>query len=493
MASSSWGLRLVACLLLLVAIVCPSCACEDDEGGGEVVLQWDEPGHQFRVTVTLNPHPDRDRTDLPVLAAFGHPEAFIDRDVRIYEITGGMASTAVAGDAWAQPDGGGFEVGFTAPGHTPAGEERSFWVYYNIAADPAAWQWAAELWASFELQDKDADSEDDGFRIEGGAYALQREINPADGTLRPGRRSDGDTVLEHLPQSLALAEGFTTQVQLESLTETHPAATVESEPFDAILTDGTAVHAAVSVAWQGLPEPVVHDLHLTYRLFAQWPFVENVVTAAVADGTHEYRFSSADWNGRTLFMAGPWDSMISDTRGDEALAAVWDTSMRWLVIYDSASDRGFGWFLTDDGVVRANPTDDGVSVYDSYGYSAGATTTFRYLWMASEAKDEIVQLFDDMVPGVEVSGPENRDLNIVAPQDDDFFFPQDMLSVLITTPGNAQPVVATLGRPGGAQSPLSLQNLADPVQWQSLAPYVFDQADPEGTWTVTAQSAGQSA
>ncbi len=493
MASKGWGMRLAACLLLLAAIVFPSCSCEDDEGGGEVVLQWDEPGHQYRVTVTLNPHPDRERTDLPVLAAFSHPEAFIERDVKIYEITGSMASTPVAGDAWHQPDGGAFEVGFTAAGSTPAGEERSFWIYYNVAAEPAAWRWAADDWASFELQDKDADSEDDGFRIEGGAYALQREINPADGTLRSGRRSDGDTALEHLPQSLELVEGFTVQYQLESLTETYPTASAESEPFDAIITDGTSACAAVCVAWQGRAEPVVHDLHLTYRLFAQWPLVETVITAAVPDVTNEYRFSSADWNGRTLFMTDPWDSMVSDTRGDEALETVWDTSMRWLVIYDSSSDRGFGWFLTDDGVVRANSNDDGLSVHDSYGYSAGATATFRYLWMASETKDEIVQLFDDMVPGVEVSDPENRDLNIVEPEEDDFFFPEDMLSVLITTPGNPQPVVATLRPPGASELPLPLQNTADPLRWVSAAPYLFDEADPEGTWTVTAQSAGQSA
>ena len=69
-----WGAR--------TSIVLPSCSCDDETSTpavtAPIVLQWDEPEHLYRVTVTLNPHPDRARADVPVLAAFEHAGAFID-------------------------------------------------------------------------------------------------------------------------------------------------------------------------------------------------------------------------------------------------------------------------------------------------------------------------------------------------------------------------------------------------------------------------------
>ena len=50
-------------------------------------------------------------------------------------------------------------------------------------------------------------------------------------------------------------------------------------------------------------------------------------------------------------------------------------------------------------------------------------------------KDAIVDLFDAMKPGVRVQPVESRDLNILAPADGAYFFPEDRLQTRVSTPG----------------------------------------------------------
>ncbi len=470
---------------IAIAAACALAACGvkggtpgdgETDGDAPVVLEWDEEDLPYRVTVTLRAHEEKDRTDVPVVARIDHAGMFVMRGVRVHEPGGGEVDAG----AWCQPDGRVLEVGFTAGGVTPVGETRTFFVYYDVSASPNEWSWQ-DGWASFGLTDRDGDSTDDGFRLSGSGYALEREIDESTGVLRPYRRSD--TRLEH--GSRLVAGGFTTGYQLESPTSTFEAGSAESEPVGSIVSDADGFSAAAAASWMARPEPVSHDLHLTYRVFERWPFMQMVLSAG-APGT--YAFSSADWNGRTVYLSDAYDRMVSDTRGDEVLATVWDTSMRWLVVYDEASDGGFGWFIFDRGVVRADEDAGTYSIYDSYGYSAAGTTVFRNLWMHSDDKDEIVDLFDAMAPGVEVSRPESRDLNILEPLEDEYFFPGDVLTVLVSTPGSSGPVTASLLLPDGSSRDVNLEK--EGVLWSWADPLVLEASHPVGTWTLAATSAG---
>ncbi|MBW2262666.1 MAG: hypothetical protein JRG91_11885 [Deltaproteobacteria bacterium] len=389
-------------VLAVVIVACASCGGKkssgdaDTDGDGTLpeVLQWDEELLPYRVMVTLNPHPDRDRTDVPVLAPLEHPGAFIRRNVRVHEIVGADA-TPVDGAAWSQPDGTYLEAGFTAAGNTPAEAIRTFFVYYDVSDAPEPWSWSDEGWAGFEMLDRDGNATDDGFRLSGGGYDLEREISESDGTIRAGRRAGGDTSLERGGRSWA--EGFSTQYQLETHTETYGTARAEDEPPDGIVSHGDGASAAAGASWSARTVPVEHDLQLSYRVFEAWPFVQVVLSA----GPDTFSFSSEAWNGRTIYLTDAYDRMHSDNRGDEPIDPTWDTEMRWHVLYDQASDRGLGWFVNHEGVIRGGE-DGGFYIHDSYGNSAGGGTVFRNLIMVSDSKDEIADLFDAMKPGVTV-------------------------------------------------------------------------------------------
>jgi hypothetical protein len=489
----------VSCFAALVLAACASCGGCDDEteggvgvggaggtGGAPPVVPWDEPDLEYRVTVTLVAHPDRDRIDLPVIAPLDHPGSLIASTVRIHELGGGTDTSPMTGSAWSQPNGEVFEVGFTAQGTTAAGETRTFLVYYDLSSEPPEWGWSADGWASFAMQDGDDDGTDDGFRLTGGDYAVEREIDQASGTLRPSRRAGEATALSHVASDWMVANGFSDSYQLESATTTHAPTGTHDQPFVALASSGNDAWAAASASWS-LDSPVVHDALLTYRVFATWPFAEMVLSVDTEAAAEPHRLSGADYSARRLYLADSFDRMVSDTRDDEALASVWDTSMRWLVVYDAASNRGFGWFIAHRGVIRA-ASDDGISIFDSYAGSAGTEQAYRYLWMAGADKDVIAQLFDEMVPGVDVSAPENRDLNIVVPVAGSFYFPEDELSVTVTTPGSTAPVTATVRDAEGGQVAVTLANDADPLRWTATSPLGFDQGSPVGTWTVAAEA-----
>lgn len=464
-----------------------------DDGGEPAVPEWDEPERSYRVRVTLRPHPERDRLDLPVLVPLDHPGAYVDRDVRVYEVTGGGTPAALPAGAWTQPDGREAEVGFTAPGTTAAGAVREFLVYYEPRSTPPAWEWRAGGVGEFQELDGDGDTRIEAWSLAGGDYRLQRAVDPAAGTLRRGRRTAGDAFLARDAGDWRAVDGFSDGYQLEDATHTWAPATVEDPAPTSTVTDRDADGAAAAAVWTGRPTPVPHDLALTYRVFPAWPFVERVLSAEPSDPATAFFFSSADWNGRHLYLADGYDRMVSDTRGDEALAKIWDTGMRWLVIYDAASDRGFGWLIFHPGVIRAEETTDGVTIYDSYGYSAGDAAVFRSLWMADPDKDRIVDLFDALVPGVDVAAPEFRDLNIVAPGADEFLFPGDELALTVTTPGNPEPVTAAVVLPDGTELPLELERGASPLVWRTRTPLALTEAHPAGGWVVTARSAGLEA
>lgn len=479
---------LVASVALLVA-ACGGKSKATADAGPDTVVDWHEPDLAYRALVTLQPHPDRDRVDVPVLVRLSHEGEHIHRVVRIHELAS-SGSALVSGGAWNQPDGTVLEVGFTAEGTTPAGETREFMVYYELASAPAVWSFGEPGWCTFGMLDDDANGEPDGFELYTDGVAIRREIRESDTTLRRYRDEDGDPTLSLPGVGWTVAEGFSNAYQLETHTETFDTQNVEDGPYTRIDTDADDFSGAVAVVWEGRSVPVLHDVLLTYRVFSQWPLVELVVSATVAENPDETRFSSASYTGRSVYLADGYDRMVSDNRGEEALDKVWDTSMRWLVVYDSATDRGFGYFLTARGVVRA--TDDGgeVSVYDSYGYSAGGTS-YRYLWMASESKDEIVDLFDAMLPGVILGPPEHRDLNIVSPRNDDFFFPEDTLEVTVTTPGSTEPVTAALILPDQSTLAVELERTTDPHRWRSVEPLLLTSTHPVGRWTLTAESAAR--
>jgi len=476
---------LVAGVALLTA-ACGGKSSNQADAGPDTVVDWHEPDYAYRVSVTLRAHPDRDRVDVPVLARLSHAGGHIQRAVRIHRLTS-SGSELVAGGAWSQPDGTVLEVGFTAEGTTPAGETREFMVYYDLAPTPDGWSFGDQGWCAFALLDDDANSETDGFELSTNGVAIRRKISESDSTVRRYRDTDGDPTLSLPDVGWTVAEGFSNGYQLENNSETFAGQNLEDGPYTRIDSDADDFSGAVSILWEGRSSPVLHDAWLTYRVFSQWPLLEQVISATVAENPESTRFSSAAWTSRTVYLADAYDRMVSDNRGDETLASEWDTSMRWLVVYDSQSNRGFGYFLSARGVVRA--ADDGgeFSVYDSYGYSA-QDTSYRYLWMASESKDEIVDLFDAMLPGATVGSPENRDLNILSPSGDEFFFPEDTLEVVVSTPGNTEPVTATLNLPDQSTLGVEMAPTSNPHLWRAVEPLLLTSAHPEGRWTVTAQS-----
>jgi hypothetical protein len=129
-----------------------------------IVLDWDEPAYPHRVTITLNPHPARDRLDVPVIVSLSHADAHILHNVRIYEVTDG-GTVPIAGGAWSQPDGSVLEVSFTAHGVTARGTSRTFYVYYQTGVAPDGWSWTASNWADGQILDRDGDLVKDGFRL----------------------------------------------------------------------------------------------------------------------------------------------------------------------------------------------------------------------------------------------------------------------------------------------------------------------------------------
>ena len=452
---------------------------DGQDSGPPPALDWDEPNLPHRVRVTLRPHPDRARQDLPMISLLEHPGALIVPDVQVYEVTAGAAPTAVAASAWSQPDGQVVEVGFTAAGTTAQGATREFLVYYQTSAAATPWTWSADTWASRQ------ELVDGQLSISGGDYHLQREIDPGSGQLRSGRRSGGETFLDHLRSGTRFIEGFSTGYQLQTYDLIHDALTVEHSAPAQSHAQGDQDTAAIAAAWRH-SDPVVHDLYLSYRVFRAWPFAQVVMSAPSSVG--DLHFSSAAWSARTIYLTDTFDRLVSDTRGDEALAPIWDTSMRWLVSYDSSSDRAFGWFLFHRGVVRASDTD--ASMYDSYGYSADTSLVYRYLWMAAESKDAVVDLFDAMQPGVQLGLPESRDLNILRPVQGSYHLPEDLLEVVVSTPGNPAPVSARWTLPDASQIPVAMARSADPLVWVASAPLLVDGVHPEGTWTLTAESDG---
>ncbi len=486
-------MRTAGVLALLLVVGGYTAACSDkgtaqhDAGtdGGLVVTQWHNADFPQRVTVTLNPHLERERVDVPVIALL-EGTGPLAPEVEIYEITPGASDEPLRGGLWSQPDGSFPQVGFTAPGVTPMGESRTFLAYIRPVAQAAAWSEPPSDWASFELLDPDTDGVEDGFRLTGGAYRLQRELNPSDGSLRRGRRSTGETFLS-LSDDTVVAEGFADSAMMETLTETFPNTNLDTDPVTELVTQGDDFSAACAATWLDRTAPVAHDAFLAYRVFADWPLLQTVVSVTPGAGVDHLGFSNSGWSSRRVYLTQPYDRMTSDNRGEEPLAAIWDTSMRWLVTHDSATGAGFGWFAFHRGVLRAANNGGDRDIYDSYGHTAGGRSAYLYLWMASPSKDDIVDLFDAMQPGAQVSTPENRDLNIVVPGPSDFYFPDDSLTATLTTPGRTGTPTAGFLLPDGTQQPVELVT-EDSVIWTAASPLEVDANTQTGQWTLTAEN-----
>jgi len=460
---------------------------EADEAGGDPgpvpEQDWDRHDLTFRRTVTLMPHPQRARTDLPVLVTIDQPNQFVLRDIAVFERRPDGQAQPLPGWAFANPDGGVTQVAFTAPGVTPAGTSRQFLVYYRTAATPEPWQWRDTGWVTRQQLPGSR------IAISGGCCELSREVDEAAGRLLSGRRTSGAATLRLLAADWRVAEGFSNSYQLQSNTTVYQTQAVEAEPFSAIHFDADEFQGACAVTWNR-HDPVDHLLTMTQRVFRDWPFLQ--FTIAVSTSAPDLTFSSNDWSSRYLYLSDSYDRMVSDTRGDESIAKIWDTNMRWLVVYDQNSGRGFGWFIPHRGVIRADAEDGPTEIFDSYGYSAGGDRYFSALWMAAEDKNDIVDLFDALKPGVQLSSPESRDLNIVEPVEGTFYFPDDTLRVVVSTPGNSLPVSALLTLADGTELPLDMQRVDNGWIWESTPPLLLTVAHPPGSWTIETRSGNET-
>jgi uncharacterized protein DUF4962 len=449
------------------------------DNGQPAEQDWEASDKSYRQIVTLQPHPDRDRIDLPVIALIEHPDSFVLRGISVYEISGGMQPVPVDSAAWCQPGGRITQAGFEATGTTPAGQTREFAVYYNTAANPEAWQWSDSGWATRQQLPGGP------IGVSGGCCAIQREVDEGAGTIRSGRRTGQETGLTLLASGWKVAEGFANGYQLESGQTIYPPSSVEAAPYAGLNYDGDDFQAALAANWES-DVPVTHGLTLTQRVFRNWPFTQYLLS--VDSAVSPLNFSSNDWNGRHAYLTDTYDRMVADVFADTDLAREWNTGMRWLVIYDSSSGRGFGWFTFHKGVVRADNDAGPTGIFDSYGYSAGATLRLGALWMASENKDEIIDLFDALKPGVRISDPESRDLNILEPKDGSYWFPEDSLQVQVSTPGNSNPVTAFWTLPDASQIPVTMARVGNTWIWVATTPLLLDNSHPAGAWTLTAQS-----
>jgi len=456
----------------------PTDTTQDTGDVGPPVLQdWSDGDKAYRMVLQLEPHPDRDRVDLPVIARIEHPSEFVETDVSIFEIAGGT-ETPVPGSAWTGPSGHDAQVGFEAPGTTPAGESRVFAVYYNVGETASPWQWDDDGWAS-------AQSAGGLAGISGGCCEILWEVNEETNVVLAGRRSGEQTALRLLDPDWKVAEGFGFTYQLEASTATYAPISLNSAPYDGLLTDGDDFQVAFAAEWS-FDAPVAHTTSLASRTFRQWSFAQ--VMLAVRSPTRPLLLSSNDWNARQIYLTDTFDQMISDTFDATVLVSEWDTGMRWLVVYDSSTNRGVGWLTEHEGVVRADNTTPPTRFFDSYGYSAGGTLRFDSLWMASDDKDAIIALFDAMKPGHRISSPESRDLNILNPEDGSYVFPGDSMQARVSTPGSSLEVTASFELPDGSTLPVEMSRVGESWVWEATSPLVLDSSSPAGRWTLTVHS-----
>ncbi len=455
----------------------------DGDSGQLPETNWNQNNFLFRKTITLNPHSKRDRKDVPIIANIKHEGKYILRNISVFEIKDDMEPVAISASAWTAPGGKTTQVGFEAPGITQAGTTRKFVVYYNISNSPDSWHWTGTSWATRLGPSGDI------IGVSGGCCKITKELNTGLNSLLPGRRPGGATSLELLASSWKVIEGFSNSYQLESNTSIFPARSVETDPFEEIYYDSDDYQAAFAISWN-LDMPVEHGLVLAHRVFRSWPFVQFILSVR-SETTLPLSLSSNDWNARYVYLTDNFDRMISNTRGDEPISKKWDTNMRWFVVYDSASQKGFGWFSSHKGVIRTDTDAGHRNIFDSYGYSAGGGLDFEVLWMASENKDEIVDLFDSMIPGVQVSDPESRDLNIIEPTQGDYYFPQDTLKIVVSTPGSTKPVTAKLTFPDGVEESIDMHRVENSWLWEASSPIVLTQSHQPGTWIVEVRSEEQ--
>jgi len=80
----------------------------------------------------------------------------------------------------------------------------------------------------------------------------------------------------------------------------------------------------------------------------------------------------------------------------------------------------------------------------------------------------------------------------VAPRDGDHFFPEDLLEVVVTTPGSREAVTASIRLPDGTSFDVALDDDGSPLLWRSTDPLLLTATHPEGNWVLTAESAGRS-
>jgi hypothetical protein len=454
------------------------------------VQPWAYADRAKRAEVVLNEH-DADRLDTPLFVRIHTDEGlFIDQaSVVVDEIMIGDVQHDIPAEAVAHASGTFTEVDFTAVGMTAAGTTRRFYIYYNTTeqAPSPVWSEAPDAqWGDVTVLDQDNDGTDDGVLLESDKLRLKRSWYEDNGRLRTDSQS-GYSALERTSDGWTPVTGFVNTYQPEAGGVTYSSTEAETTVAPQHTYTRTPGQASVSFRFDGLSNPSGHWVEETYRLYKGRPWCLFTMTVHPDDGN--LQLVSDSWNWRALYLdasAASFDRIVTDTRGDEAIGSTWDTDMRWLIAYDSASDKAIGWLMFTTGVIRAESSGD--LLYDSYGYSAEDGNTYRYLW-ALDDKDELTALFQGIVQGWTVGEPESSTSSITQPAADTTFITGTAIPVAISTPSGAQQVHAFWRLPDATALIVDLHT-DDSLNWTSTAPHVVDANDPEGTWELVVDCDG---
>lgn len=460
------------------------------------VEPWRYPARTHRREVVLAAS-TQGRTNVPLFVRLEAPSGlYLDPDsVVVDETTVPLAATNIAASGWAQPSGKIAEANFTAAGPTPAGAARRFLVYFDLTNAPTAPLWrtnAPSQWGSYQELDRNSNGQADALRLRSDTLSLERSWYESNGRLITDRQP-GYSLLERLSNGWKPVEGFReTYVPVAGSNVYDTVAPEEVVPPTRLRSRDPA-QMSVSFRFASLPAPANHAAEVTYRLIRAKPWCEFVMTAE--PGTQDFGLHNDTWSWRTLYLSAgacQFDRMVSDTGGDQPLASVWDTHMRWLVLYSSSSGRALGWFLFQEGVLRAEPPGD--LLYDSYAYAAEDDNAYRYLWAVADSKNEVVSLFSGMAPGWSIGPSEDQGLSILQPPPLPptnvcrFVFPGDELQVELVTVSGTSGLGAYWLRPDGVTIPITLTDVEAGQRWVAANPHVLNDTDPTGTWLLVAHN-----
>lgn len=445
---------------------------------------WSHLEYDYRCAVTLNTTSFA-RTDAPLFVRLDAPPYYYISlsDISVDEIYNETILTSFVARAWAQPTGLIAEVYFSAPGVTPAGTTRTFYVYYNITNAPREYVWhtdAESLWGSYAESDYDNDGNDDLLRIESDTLALQRAWSDSTGLLRQWTRP-GESLLGRLSPTWNAIDGFYTTYKLVNNTTSYPACNFEGIVVPERMHERYPAYMAQSFRFNDLPGPTNHAAEQTYRFIRGKPWCEYVLSAHME--CDDCTFDTKTWNVRYLFFNAAttsFDRMVTNLRGDEAIVNDYDSDTHWTVLYDTATENSFGWYNFEPGPLRVSSSGD--TIYDSYGHSAEKPLFYRYLWVVGEQKDSVVSLFRGLQAGWQVHTAEYKYINFIQPKENAYYFTGEEISCTVWTPQLPTFISGVWMRADGSSIPINFTNAPNAYTWVSGTPYEITAADPTGAW-----------